>query len=91
MAIKLDRTWTDFVTQEGVEGAEYNRWSRKITATHNVRLAYARAIIGPRDCAPGAFRNVTPARFQPRSTAPEVMTTRAQQLALFVAYSSPLT
>lgn len=87
----LDRTWPNFVTQEGVEGAEYNRWSRKVTATHNVRLAYTRAIIGPMDYAPGGFRNVGPARFEPKSTAPEVMTTRAQQLGLFVAYPSPLT
>jgi alpha-glucosidase len=41
------------------------------------------------DYAPGAFRNVAPARFVARKKAPEVMTTRAHQLALFVVFPSP--
>lgn len=86
----LDRTYPNFLTQEGVMGSEYNRWSRRDTARHHVELVYTRAIIGPMDYAPGAFRNVTPARFVARDHAPEVMTTRAHQLALFVAFPSPL-
>lgn len=86
----LDRTYPNFLTQEGAMGNEYNRWSRKVTSGYNVRAAYTRATIGPMDYTPGGFRNVTPAAFTPQAPAPEVMTTRAQQLALFVVYPSPL-
>lgn len=86
----LNRTYPNFITQEGVMGAEYNRWSDRVTASYNVELAYSRAIIGPMDYAPGAFRNVSPSAFDPRSDAPEVMTTRAQQLAMTVVYPSPM-
>ncbi|MBB5711803.1 glycoside hydrolase family 97 protein [Sphingomonas xinjiangensis] len=87
----LDRTYPNYMTQEGVMGVEYNRWSKRDTAGNHVRLAYTRAIIGPMDYAPGAFRNVTPAAFVARKHAPEVMTTRAHQLAMFVVFPSPLT
>lgn len=86
----LERTYPNFVTQEGVMSAEYNRWSRRVTAGHNVRLAYGRASIGPMDYTPGGFRNVAPADFVARDRLPLVMTTRAQQLAMFVVYPSPL-
>ncbi|MEP7005541.1 MAG: glycoside hydrolase family 97 catalytic domain-containing protein [Sphingomonas bacterium] len=86
----LDRTYPNFLTQEGAMGNEYNRWSRKVTAGYNVRAAFSRATIGPMDYTPGGFRNVTPAEFN-YGAPPEVMTTRAQQLALFVIYPSPLT
>jgi alpha-glucosidase len=85
----IKRTYPNFVTQEGVMGAEYNKWSSRVTATHNVSLAYTRDILGPMDYTPGGFRNVTPANFVPRNLGPEVMTTRAQQLALYVVYTSP--
>lgn len=86
----LERTYPNLLTQEGVMGAEYNKWSRKVTAGANVRLAYSRATIGPMDYTPGGFRNVTPAQFKARHVLPLVMTTRAQQLAMFVVYPSPL-
>jgi alpha-glucosidase len=85
----LERTYPNFMTQEGVMGAEYNKWSARVTATHNVSLAYARGLLGPMDYTPGGFRNVTPAAFTARDIGPEVMTTRAQQLALYVVYLSP--
>nr|WP_276508897.1 glycoside hydrolase family 97 protein [Sphingomonas insulae] len=86
----LEHTYPNLLTQEGVMGAEYNKWSRKVTAGANVRLAYSRATIGPMDYTPGGFRNVTSKAFKPRHVLPEVMTTRAQQLAMFVVYPSPL-
>jgi alpha-glucosidase len=87
----LDRTYPNFLTQEGAMGNEYNRWSRDVTAGSNVRSAYSRATIGPMDYTPGGFRNVTPAKFTAGAIPPQVMTTRAHQLALFVIYRSPLT
>lgn len=85
----LARTWPNLLTQEGVLGAEYNKWSRRVTATHNVTLPFTRMLLGPMDYTPGGFRNVAPGDFAPRYDAPMVMTTRAQQLAMYVVYDSP--
>lgn len=84
------RTWPHFVTQEGVMGAEYNKWSRRVTARYNIALAFTRAMLGPADYTPGGFNNVTPEDFTPRNAAPQVQITRGQALALYVAYLSPL-
>ena len=86
----LLRTYPHFVTQEGVLGAEYNKWSRRITARHNVTLAYTRLLLGPMDYTPGGMRNVTPEAFEPRMIRPLVMTTRAHGLAMYVVYESPI-
>lgn len=85
----LIRTYPHYLTQEGVMGAEYNKWSRRVTATHNVTLAYTRMLLGPMDYTPGGFRNVAPATFDPRNELPFVQTTRGQALAMYVVYDSP--
>lgn len=85
----LNRTWPNYITQEGVMGAEYNKWSRRVTATHNVSLAYTRMLLGPLDYTPGGFRNATPATFQVVNSPPQVQTTRGHGLAMFVVYESP--
>jgi alpha-glucosidase len=85
----LVRTYPHYLTQEGVLGAEYNKWSRRITATHNVTLPYTRMLLGPMDYTPGGFRNVAPATFDPRNDLPFVQTTRGQALAMYVVYDSP--
>jgi alpha-glucosidase len=86
----LVRTYPNYLTQEGVLGAEYNKWSSRITATHNVTLPFTRMLAGPLDYTPGGFRNVTPAAFKAQDKLPQVMTTRAHQLAMYVVYESPL-
>lgn len=88
----LNRTYPNFITQEGILGAENNKWSTRITAQHNVRLAYTRGLLGPSDYTPGGFRHLTPEAFaeQVRFISPYVMTTRGQALALYVIYDSPL-
>ncbi|WP_242153988.1 glycoside hydrolase family 97 protein [Sphingomonas sp. BAUL-RG-20F-R05-02] len=84
------RTWPNYITQEGVMGAEYNKWSRRVTARHNIALAFTRAMLGPADYTPGGFRNMTPETFVPTNAPPQVQTTRGQALALYVAFLSPL-
>jgi alpha-glucosidase len=86
----LVRTYPNYMTQEGVLGAEYNKWSERVTATHNVTLPFTRMLVGPMDYTPGGFRNVTRAAFKPQDKLPLVMTTRAHQLAMYVVYDSPL-
>lgn len=88
----LVRTYPHFLTQEGVMGAEYNKWSARVTATHNVTLPFTRMILGPIDYTPGGFRHATPKEFPQlrRNTLPYVQTTRGHGLAMFVVYDSPL-
>lgn len=86
----LTRTWPNFMTQEGVMGAEYNKWSRRATARHNVMLAFTRGLLGPMDYTPGGFRNVVPSDFRIRNDLPLVATTRAHGLSMYVVFLSPL-
>jgi alpha-glucosidase len=85
----LNRTYPNYLTQEGIMGAEYNKWSRRVTATHNVSLAYTRMLLGPVDYTPGGFRNRTPATFEVVNSPPQVQTTRGHGLGMFVVYESP--
>ncbi|MYM23518.1 glycoside hydrolase family 97 protein [Duganella sp. FT135W] len=85
----LNRTWPNYITQEGVLGAENNKWSARITATHNVTLPFTRMILGPMDYTPGGFHNATPSTFVSRNHEPQVMTTRGQAIAMYVVYDSP--
>jgi len=86
----LSRTWPNVVTREGVMGAEYNKWSGRITPDHNVMLAFTRMLAGPMDYTPGGFRNATREQFEPRNTKPMVMGTRAHALGLYVVFESGL-
>jgi alpha-glucosidase len=85
----LVRTYPNYITQEGVMGAEYNKWSARVTATHNLTLPFTRMLLGPMDYTPGGFRNATRQSFQIKNSGPQVMTTRVQQLAMYVVYDSP--
>lgn len=88
----LVRTYPHYLTQEGVLGAEYNKWSRRVTATHNVTIPFTRMILGPIDYTPGGFRHATREEFPElrRNTLPYVQTTRGQALAMYVVYDSPI-
>lgn len=86
------RTYPHLLTQEGVMGAEFNKWSSRVTARHNVTVPYTRMILGPIDYTPGGFRHATREEFPRlrRNTLPYVQTTRGQALAMYVVYDSPL-
>ena len=84
------RTWPNQITREGVLGNEYNKWSRRVTAEHRVTLPFTRFLVGPGDFTPGGFVNRMPEQLRIRVDQAEVQGTRAGQLALFVAYESPI-
>lgn len=88
----LERTWPNLLTQEAVMGAEFNKWSARVTATHNVTLPFTRMILGPMDYTPGAFRHVAAEKFPSKMTwnNPYVKTTRGHTLGMYVVYDSPL-
>jgi len=86
----LQRTYPNFITQEGVMGAEWNKMNDKITPHHNLMIPYTRMLAGPIDYTPGGFHNGTPATFKVREVNPETQSTRGQALAMYVVYDSPL-
>ncbi|WP_343684633.1 glycoside hydrolase family 97 protein [Asticcacaulis sp.] len=87
----LSRTYPNYITQEGVLGAEYDKFqSKRVTATHNVHLAYTRMLLGPMDYTPGGFRNGVPDGYSPTDVMPSTQTRRGQALAMYVVYDSPL-
>ncbi len=86
----LQRTYPNYITQEGVLGAEWNKMDKRITPEHNLMLPYTRMLAGPMDYTPGGFRNVAPQAFEVRARMPLVRSTRGQALAMYVVYDSPL-
>ena len=84
----LRRTWPNLVTREGVMGAEYNKWSARVTPDHNVTLPFTRMLAGPMDYTPGGFNNATRDQFEARNRQPMVQGTRAHALALFAVFES---
>ncbi len=86
----IDRTYPHLLTREGVLGAEYYKFSDRVTPEHNVMLAYTRLLAGPMDYTPGGFLNVTAQEFKQQSPT-LVSNTRAAELAKFVVYESPFT
>ncbi|MGQ3052411.1 MAG: glycoside hydrolase family 97 protein [Roseateles sp.] len=86
----LQRTFPNYITQEGVLGAEWNKMDRRVTPRHNLHLPYTRMLAGPLDYTPGGFRNATPASFEVSAVMPQTQTTRGQALAMYVVYDSPL-
>jgi alpha-glucosidase len=86
----LQRSYPNYITQEGVLGAEWNKMDKRITPRHNLMLPYTRMLAGPMDYTPGGFRNVPAAQFEVRAVMPQTQTTRGQALAMYVVYDSPL-
>jgi alpha-glucosidase len=84
----LERTYPNILSREGVLGAEYNRWSSRVTPRHDVTLAFTRMLVGPMDYTPGGFNNVLQKDFKPRTVNPMVMHTRAHAAALYVVFQS---
>lgn len=56
----LQRTYPNYITQEGVLGAEWNKMNKRVTPQHNLMLPYTRMLVGPMDYTPGGFRHRTP-------------------------------
>ena len=86
----FNRTYPNNVTREGVLGSEYNVWSDKVTARHNLILPFTRMLAGPLDYEPGLLNNATSSQFAAIKGMVMSQTTRSQQLAMFVVYDSPL-
>ncbi|MGH9605311.1 MAG: glycoside hydrolase family 97 protein, partial [Terracidiphilus sp.] len=86
----LRRTWPNLITREGVMGKEYLKVSARTTPAHNATLPFTRMLAGPMDYTPGAFGNSNLKNFIARNYEPMGLDTRAQELALYVIFESPL-
>ncbi len=86
----LHRTYPNVVGYEAILGMEQSKAGWRDNPDNRVSLAFTRMIPGLMDYTPGGFDNVTPEEFVPNMDRPEVMGTRAQHLALYAVYDSPL-
>lgn len=82
----LNVTFPNVVNLEGVLGLEYNKFSDKCTPTHNATIPFVRNTVGPMDYTPGGMRYVDSLNFEKSWAEPKVMTTKAQQLAMYIVY-----
>jgi alpha-glucosidase len=87
---QLTRTWPNVLSTEGVLGLEQLKWSDKSDPEHNVTIPFTRMFVGPFDYTPGAMRNAARRSFAPIFEQPMSLGTRAQQLAMYVVFESPL-
>jgi alpha-glucosidase len=86
----LTRTWPNLISNEGVRGMEWSKWSAETEPQHNVTLPFTRMFLGPMDYTPGAMLNATKTSFAPIFSRPMALGTRCHQLAMYVVYESPL-
>jgi alpha-glucosidase len=84
------RTYPNLFNREGVLNLEYLKWDDRCTPQHDVDVAYTRALAGPVDYHLGGFRAAPRNGFHPREEKPEILGTRAHQLALYVVYENPM-
>jgi alpha-glucosidase len=86
----LHRTWPNVITREGVRGMEWCKWGDKSGPPEAVIYPFIRMLAGPMDYTPGAMLNATEKGFSPVFEKPMSQGTRAQQLAMYVVFESPL-
>ena len=86
----IERTYPNVLSYEGVLGLENNKVGRRDSPTDRSVFPFTRLLAGPMDYTPGAFNNATEDSFEARDTEPMAMGTRAQQLALYVIFQTPL-
>ena len=87
----LIRTWPNQITREGIQGNEYNKWSKRETPEHRATLPFTRVLAGPGDYTPGGFINRQPSQFGKEKTSTQTQGTRASELAMFILIESPFT
>ena len=89
----LNRTYPNAINFEGVHGLETMKWlgAEHDQITYDVTLPFIRGAAGPMDYTPGAMRNAAKGHYYPDYSRPMSQGTRCHQLAMYIAYYSPLT
>lgn len=86
----FERTYPNAITREAVLGSEYNIWSEKASPEHDLLIPFIRMVAGPMDYEPGFYHNANQKSFRALPDMVMSQGTRVHQLAMFVAYESPL-
>jgi alpha-glucosidase len=86
----IERTYPNVLSYEAVLGMENNKVARRDSPVDRTVFPFTRMVAGPLDYTPGGFNNVTEDGFVGRDQSPMVMGTRAQQLALYVVFQTPI-
>jgi alpha-glucosidase len=86
----MRRAYPNVLTNEGVTGLEYSKWSATVTPEHDLLIPFIRMLAGPMDFTPGAMRNAQENQFRTIFDVPMSQGTRCHQLAMYVVYESPL-
>ncbi|HEX8148119.1 MAG TPA: glycoside hydrolase family 97 protein [Pyrinomonadaceae bacterium] len=86
----MTRTWPNLISNEGVRGLEWSKWSADADPEHNLTLPFTRMFLGPMDYTPGAMLNAQKKSFAPVFDRPMALGTRCHQLAMYVVFESPL-
>ncbi len=86
----MTRTWPNLISNEGVRGMEWSKWSADANPRHNLTLPFTRMFLGPMDYTPGAMLNATRETFAVTFNRPMALGTRCHQLAMYVVFESPL-
>ena len=86
----MRRAYPNVLTNEGVMGLEYSKWSATVTPEHDLLIPFIRMLAGPMDYTPGAMRNAQEKPFRTVFDVPMSQGTRCHQLAMYVVYESPL-
>lgn len=86
----LSRAFPNVLSYEGVKGLENTKWSKLITPGHDLTLPFIRMVAGSMDYTPGAMVNRQEENYWISWSQPMSMGTRAHQVAMYIAYESPL-
>ena len=86
----MTRTFPNLISNEGVRGNEWSKWSADASPDHTVTLPFTRMFLGPMDYTPGAMLNAQKKSFAAVFDRPMALGTRCNQLAMYVVFESPL-
>jgi alpha-glucosidase len=84
------RTYPNILTSEGVLGNEISKFADLIDPGHTTTIPFIRMAAGPMDFTPGGMLNAQKNAFAGIPGEPLTLGTRANQLAMYVIFESPL-
>lgn len=87
----LRRAYPNVISREGLKGLEQHKWEGQFANPENdLEILFIRMLAGPIDYTPGAMENAQKHNYQPIFQRPMSLGTRCHQLAMYVAFESPL-
>jgi alpha-glucosidase len=86
----LSRTYPNILTYEAVKGSEWNKVNFDASPEHNVTMPFMRTLAGAFDYGPGVMKNVSKSNFCALYGCSMTQGTRCHQLAMYLAFYSPL-